>query len=79
MTVSEMKLQFCKKLLALRIESDLTLPELARRSGLSLAMLEELDRGVVPESMMVDDAWKLAKVFGCELHELFRQAPEPSK
>lgn len=79
MTVPEMKLQFCKKLLDLRRKNNLTLPELARRSGVPLTMLEELDRGVVPESMMVDDAWKLAKVFDCELHELFRQAPEPSK
>lgn len=72
MTVSEMKNQFCKKFFDLRIENDLTLSELARRSGLPLAMLEELDRGAVPESMMADDAWKLAEVFGCEPEELFR-------
>lgn len=72
MTVLEMKAQFCKKFFNLRMEKDLTLPELARRSGLSLATLEELDRGAVPESMMADDAWKLAEAFGCEPAELFR-------
>ncbi len=72
MGVLEMKLQFCEKILALRMEHGLILPELARRSGVPLTMLEELDRGVVPESMMVDDAWRLSKVFGCELAELFR-------
>lgn len=72
MTVLEMKLQFCKKILALRIENGFTLPELARRSGVPLTMLEELERGVLPKSMMVDDAWKLAETFGCKPAELFR-------
>lgn len=72
MTAFEMKIQFCKRIFDLRTESELSLPELARRSGLSLAMLEELERGIVPKRMMVADAWKLAGVFGRELHELFR-------
>lgn len=72
MKVLEMKLQFCKKILALRIENGFTLPELARRSGVPLTMLEELERGVLPKRMMVDDAWKLAEAFGCKPAELFR-------
>lgn len=72
MSVTEMKLKFCSRVYELRSESDLTVPELARRSGLSLAMVEALDRREVPKSMMVGDAFRLAAVFGCVASELFR-------
>lgn len=72
MSVYSMKRQFCETVYKLRTESGLSLPELSRRSGLPLTMLEELERGVLPKRMMVDDAWKLAEAFGCEAAELFR-------
>ena len=72
MSITEMKLKFCSRVYELRSESDLTVPELARRSGLSLAMVEALDRREVPKSMMVGDAFRLAAVFGCAASELFR-------
>lgn len=72
MSATEMKLKFCDRVYELRSESDLTVPELARRSGLSLAMVEALDRREVPKNMMVADAFRLAAVFGCAVSELFR-------
>ena len=49
----------------------MAISELAQRSGLPLAMLEALEQGVIPEEMMVDDAFNLAQVFGCKTYELF--------
>lgn len=72
MSVEDAKKVFIHNVRQRREAMGISVPELARRGGLSPAMLEELDRGAVPESMMVDDAWKLAEVFGCEPEELFR-------
>lgn len=72
MSAEESKEVFIYNVRQRREAEGISISELARRSGVPLTMLEELDRGVVPESMMVDDAWRLSKVFGCELAELFR-------
>lgn len=72
MSLIEMKLKFCDRVYELRTESDLTVPELARRSGLPLAMVEALNRREIPKSMMAGDVFRLAAVFGCAASELFR-------
>ena len=72
MSVKESENVFIHNVRQRREAMGISVPELARRSGLPLAMLEELDLGIIPESMMVTDAWKLAEAFGCELAELFR-------
>lgn len=72
MSVKESENVFIHNVRQRREAMGISVLELARRGGLSPAMLEELDRGVVPEDMAVDDAWKLAEVFGCEPEELFR-------
>lgn len=72
MSAEESKKVFIHNVRQKREAMGISVPELARRGGLSPAMLEELDRGAVPESMTVDDAWKLAEVFSCEPEELFR-------
>ena len=71
MSAIEMERGFCKKVKTLRLDRNITLAELSERSGLSLAMLKALERGMIPAEMMVDDAFELAKAFGCEINELF--------
>lgn len=71
MNKKEMEIQFCRKIQTLRREEKLSLIKLSERTGLPLEMLEKLDQGTIPEEMMVDDAFALAKVFGCEVYELF--------
>lgn len=72
MTAKEMKDQFCTRIYELRSKENLSLTELAHRSGLPLKMLESLECGVVPEEMMVDDAFDLAKALHCKIYELFK-------
>ena len=55
-----------------REQAGLSVAELARLSGLPLKMLEELEKGVIPKEMTVDNAIDLARTFGCEIQELFR-------
>ena len=55
-----------------REQAGLSVAELARLSGLPLKMLEELEKGVIPKEMTVDNAIDLAGTFGCEIQELFR-------
>lgn len=71
MTAKEMENKFCKRIHKLRNKEKLSLAELARRSGLPPEMLEALERGTILEEMMVDDAFALARVFHCEIYELF--------
>lgn len=63
---------FCNKIHKFRILKNLSLHELAERSGLPLKMLEALERGVIPEEMLISDAYYLAEVFQCEMKELFQ-------
>lgn len=72
MTIKEMEMKFCGKVSEIRLRKNISLEELARRSGLPMNMLEALDRDEIPEEMMVNDAFNLAKVFGCETYELFQ-------
>lgn len=71
MTAEEMKRQFFERVRKLRNKEKLSLTELARRSGLPLEMLEALEDGILPEEMMVDDAFALARAFHCKIYELF--------
>ena len=70
MTFLEMKATFCRNILELRLQKNLSLEALAQRSGVSLYILQALDKGIMPEEMMADDAIRLAKVFGCKIDEL---------
>ena len=56
----------------LRLREGLSLTELGRRSHVPLWMLAELEQGRLPKEMMVTDAFHLAKVFHCQVHELFQ-------
>ena len=67
MTFLEMKATFCRNILELRLQKNLSLEALAQRSGVSLYILQALDKGIMPEEMMADDAIRLAKVFGCKI------------
>ncbi|NBI08665.1 XRE family transcriptional regulator [Colidextribacter sp. OB.20] len=67
-----MKVNFCEKVAELQARKNISLQDLARRSGLPLKMLEELEKGVIPKEMTVDNAIDLAGTFGCEIQELFR-------
>ena len=63
---------FCQNIHQRREEAGLSAEGLAERSGAPREMLEALDRGILPREMDVGDAFALAKVFGCEVHDLFR-------
>jgi len=67
----EYEICFLNNIRRRREQMGLSLAELSSRSGLPLEMLEELDRGVIPDEMMLDAAFKLAKVFHCKAYELF--------
>ena len=72
MAVNEMKEIFCRKVSEIRLHENISLEELSQRSGVALEMLEALERGEIPEEMMVEDALDLARAFGCKPHELFQ-------
>ena len=55
-----------------REKAELSITRLSKLSGVSLKILEELERGVLPKEMMVDDALCLAKAFQCKPEELFQ-------
>lgn len=63
---------FIRNVQRLRMQKGLSLAELGNRSGVPLWMLEELERGTLPKEMMVADALRLAKVFHCQINELFQ-------
>jgi len=62
---------FCNRVRELRKQQDISWEELSKRSGVPQRMLEQLEQNILPKEMMVDDACELAKVFGCEVYELF--------
>mgnify|MGYP001082158881 FL=1 len=64
--------QFVRNIQKLRIQGGISLAELGSRSHVPLWMLEELEQGTLPKEMMVTDALRLAMVFHCPVHELFR-------
>ena len=63
---------FCRNVYWRLEEAGITVKELSKRSGVPMEMLEALEQGAIPEEMMVDDAFNLAKVFGCKVYELFQ-------
>lgn len=63
---------FIRNIQRLRMQEGLSLAELENRSHVPLWMLEELERGTLPKEMMVTDAFRLAKVFHCQVNELFQ-------
>ncbi len=62
---------FCNKVKDLRKNQKITLQELSRRSGVPQDMLEQLEQNILPDEMMVDDTFALARAFGCKVYELF--------
>lgn len=72
MDIQEYTKIFCHNVYWRRKEAGLSNLELSERSGVALEMLEALERGEIPEEMMVEDAFDLARVFGCKPHELFQ-------
>ena len=64
--------QFVRNIQKLRIQEGISLAELGSRSHVPLWMLEELEQGTLPKEIMVTDALRLAMVFHCPVHELFR-------
>ena len=72
MDIEEMKTQFCEKIQHLRVEAKWSVEELSLKSGVPLEMLEQLEQNILPKDLMLDDTAALAKVFHCEIHELFR-------
>lgn len=60
---------------ARRTEQGLTLESLAERSGVSAAMLSEVERAV--KNPTVKLAWQIARALGCSLTELLDE-PEPA-
>mgnify|MGYP001135846161 CR=1 FL=1 len=63
---------FCRNICRRREEASLSAGELSRRSGVPLEMLESLERNILPPEMDVGHALALAKVFGCQIYELFQ-------
>ncbi len=63
---------FCENVRRRRENAGLSLLELSQRSGIRLKLLESLDQGRLPHSLMVADASSLAKVFGCDISDLFQ-------
>lgn len=55
-----------------RERAGLSVARLSKLSGVPVKMLEELERGILPKEMMVEDALCLAEVFHCKPEELFR-------
>ena len=62
----------CCNIRLLRTKKNMTIEDLAEKSGVPLAVLEQLERGTLPEELMLDDIVALARVLRCKLHELFR-------
>lgn len=71
MSIEENINTLCNKVKDLREKQKITLQELSKQSGVSQEVLEQLERNILPEEMMVDDAFALARVFGCKVYELF--------
>lgn len=72
MNIQESMNLFCRNISQRRKDAGLSVLELSQRSGLPLEMLQELDKGILPEDMMVDDAIHPSQAFGCKTADLFR-------
>lgn len=72
MNIEESKSKFFRNVKRLRERQGKSIEELSKLSGVPVGMLEQLEQNTLPEEMMVSDAYKLAKVFHCNTHELFQ-------
>lgn len=72
MGIQEYTKIFCRNIHWLREKAGLSNLELSQRSGVSLEMLEALEEEMLPEEMMMDDAFALADALTCKVTELFQ-------
>ena len=63
--------RFCTRVRALRQAQNLSIEELAQRSGVPQGYLESLEQNIIPPRMTVYHAARLSRTLGCLLHELF--------
>ena len=66
----EFKLQFCKKVHALRAAQDLSIPELSAKSGVPLGLLYQMEQNILPDEFLVEHIFDLARALGCHAYEL---------
>lgn len=71
MSIEENKIKFFTNIRRIREEQGQSIEDLAKQSGVSVWILQQLEQNILPEEMMVDDACKLAKALHCKMHELF--------
>jgi transcriptional regulator with XRE-family HTH domain len=71
MSIEENKTKFFTNIRRIREEQGQSIENLAKQSGVSVWILQQLEQNILPEEMMVDDACKLAKALHCKTHELF--------
>ena len=71
MSIEENKIKFFTNIRRIREEQGQSIEKLAKQSGVSVWILQQLEQNILPEEMMVDDACKLAKALHCKTHELF--------
>ncbi len=72
MSIEENKQKFFNRIKRFREEQNLTIQELAVRSGVPLEILAQPEQNILPEEMMVDDAYNLSLAFHCKIWELFQ-------
>ena len=71
MSIEENKIKFFTNIRRIRERQSQSIEGLAKQSGVSVWILQQLEQNILPEEMMVDDACKLAKALHCKTHELF--------
>ena len=67
MSIEENKQKFFNRIKRFREEQNLTIQELAVRSGVPLEILAQPEQNILPEEMMVDDAYNLSLAFHCKI------------
>ena len=71
MSIEENKIKFFTNIRRIREQQSQSIEGLAKQSGVSVWILQQLEQNILPEEMMVDDACKLAKALHCKTHVLF--------
>ena len=71
MSIEENKIKFFTNIRRIRERQSQSIEGLAKQSGVSVWILQQLEQNILPEEMMVDDACKLAKALHCKTYELF--------
>ncbi len=67
--MSDLKIQFGRRLRILRKQADLTQEELAESTGLTIESISNIERGIYGPKF--DNLEKIAKVINIEVKELF--------